>query len=126
MPPMKNQSLADRLATSNAAKQELLAKFKARPAADSPEVLARQSERARIARERAERAAEREQERREEAERLERLQLEERAEAEAASKAAALAKEESDRAMVKQLLDYEADLKSKRDARYAARKQRQR
>lgn len=123
---MKNQTLAERLATSNAAKKDLLAKFKARPAIDSPEVLARQSERARISRERAERAAEREQEKREEAERLERIKLEERAEAEAASKAAMVAKEESDRAMVKQLLDYEAELKSKRDARYAARKQRQR
>lgn len=123
---MKNQSLADRLATSNAAKQALLAKFKARPAVDSPEVLAKQAERARISRERELRTAERERAKREEAERLERQAQEERAAAEEASKAAALAKEENDRAMVQQLLDYEADLKSKRDARYAARKQRQR
>jgi hypothetical protein len=123
---MKNQSLADRLATSNAAKQALLAKFKARPAVDSPEVLAKQAERARISRERELRTAERERAKREEAERLERQAQEERAAAEKASRAAVIAKEENDRAMVKKLLDYEADLKSKRDARYAARKQRQR
>jgi hypothetical protein len=111
LPKLKNESLEDRLAASKAAKQELLAKFKARPAADSPEMLAKQAERARIAEERDRRAAE---------------QQEAIAAAEAAAEAERIAKEEEDRAMVQQLLDYEAELKKKRDARYAARKARQR
>jgi hypothetical protein len=126
LPKLKNESLEDRLAASKAAKQELLAKFKARPAAGSPEMLAKQAERARIAEERDRRAAERKEQKRIEAERLKREQQEAIAAAEAAAEAERIAKEEEDRAMVQQLLDYEAELKKKRDARYAARKARQR
>ncbi len=123
---IKNNSFQDRRAAAAAAKKELLAKFAARPAADSPEMLAKQAERARIAAEREKRAAERERAKRAEAERLERERIAQVAAEEAAAEAARRAKEESDQALVKQLLDYEAELKSKRDARYAARKMRQR
>jgi hypothetical protein len=123
---LKNESLEDRLAASKAAKQEMLAKFKARPASDSPEMLAKQAERARIAEERDRRTAERKEQKRIEAERLKREEQEAIAAAEQAAEAERIAKEEEDRAMVQQLLDYEAELKKKRDARYAARKARQR
>lgn len=120
------QSLQERKAASNAAKLEMLKKFKQRPAADSPEVIARNAERARIAKEREERAAARQAQKQAEAERLEREKAEAAAQAEAEANAARISKEENDQAMVNQLMDYEAQLKAKRDARYAARKARQR
>lgn len=120
----KNNSFQDRVAASNAAKETLIAKFKARPASDSPEMVAKQAERMRIVAEREKRTAEREQVKREEAERIEREQIAQAAAVEEAAAAARLAKEEGDQALRKQMLDYEASLKSKRDARYAARKAR--
>ncbi len=103
----------------------MIAKFKARPASDSPEMLAKQAERARIVAEREKRAAEREQAKRDEAERIERERIAQAAALEEAAEAARRAKEEGDQALRQQMLDYEANLKSKRDARYAARKARQ-
>lgn len=120
-----NNNYQDRLAASNAAREALIAKFKARPANDSPEMLAKQAERARIAADREQRKAERQQAKREEAERIEREQVAQAAAAEEAVNEARRAKEESDKALVKQMMEYEAHLKSKRDARYAARKARQ-
>lgn len=121
---MKNQSFQDRRAAAEAAKSALLEKFKARPASDSPEMLAKQAERARITAEREKRAAEREQAKREEAERREQERAAQAAAEEEAANAAKRAKEENDQALIKQMLEYEAELKSKRDARYAARKAR--
>ncbi|MHB2263986.1 DUF6481 family protein [Aliihoeflea sp. PC F10.4] len=124
MSNVKNTSFQDRRAASDAAKSALVAKFKARPAADSPEMLAKQAERATIAAERLRRKEERDQAKREEAERVEQQRLAEAAAAEEAAGAARRAKEEADNALIKQMLDYEAEMKSKRDARYAARKAR--
>ncbi len=87
-------------------------------------MLAKQAERARITAEREKRAAEREQAKREEAERREQERAAQAAAEEEAANAAKRAKEENDQALIKQMLEYEAELKSKRDARYAARKAR--
>lgn len=120
----KHQNFQDRRAAADAAKKELLEKFKARPAADSPEMLAKQAERARVAAEREKRAAEREQEKREKAERLEREEAARLAAAEEAANAERLAREEADKARIEQVMQYEMERKAARDARYAARKAR--
>ncbi len=120
----KHQNFQDRRAAADAAKKQLLEKFKARPASDSPEMLAKQAERARIAAEREKRAAEREQARREKAERLQREEEARKAAAEEAANADRLAKEEADKARIEQVMQYEAERKAARDARYAARKAR--
>jgi len=111
-------------AAADAAKKELLEKFKTRPAPDSPEMLAKQAERARIAAEREQRAAEREKAKREKAERQKREEAERLAAAELAANADRLAKEEADKARIEQVMQYEAERKAARDARYAARKAR--
>lgn len=127
----KGNDFNERANASNEAKRALLAKFKARPAADAPEVLARQAERKAILDAREIREAEKarlKQERlaREAAEAEARRIAEEEARIKAEAEAAELAKqkaaEEEERLQAQIAL--EAAAKAKRDARYAARKQR--
>ena len=99
MAGFKDQNFNDRRSTSADAKKALLERFRARPAADDPEIQARLAERQKIAEARAARTAEREAAKQAEAER--------RA-AEAAEREAAM----------------EIERKAARDARYAARKAR--
>lgn len=127
----KEKDFTERLNAANDAKKALLEKFKARPAADDPEVLARQAERkailearkireaekARLKQERLEREAA-EAEARRKAEEEARLQ----AEAEAAEQARIREAEEAERLAAEEAL--ELAQKAKRDARYAARKAR--
>jgi hypothetical protein len=127
----RDQTFAERLDSANAAKKALLERFRSRPAADDPEVLARQAERKAILEAREKREAEKaqlKQERlaREAEERARRAAEEEaariKAEAEAAEQARLAAIEEEER--LSALLALEAAAKAKRDARYAARKAR--
>ncbi len=113
MAGFKDQNFNDRRSTSADAKKALLEKFRAKPAADDPEVQARLAERQKIAEARAARAAEREAAKQAEAARLaaEAAEAKARAEREAAEAAERLAAEELER-------------KAARDARYAARKAR--
>lgn len=127
----RDQGFADRRETANAAKKALLEKFKAKPAADDPAVIARQQERKAILEAREKREIEKarlKQERlaREAEERARKAAEDEaariKAEAEAAEQARIAAAEEEER--ISTALALEAAQKAKRDARYAARKQR--
>ena len=127
----REKDIFERRNAANEAKKALLERFKAKPAADDPAVLARQAERKAILEARAIREAEKarlKQERlaREAAEKAEREAAAEAARLEAEAKAreeAALREaEENDR--IARLLADEAERKAKRDARYAARKSR--
>ncbi|CAM5443327.1 DUF6481 family protein [Mesorhizobium sp. UC22_110] len=127
----REKDIFERRNAANEAKKALLERFKAKPAADDPAVLARQAERKAILEARAIREAEKarlKQERlaREAAEKAEREAAAEAARLEAEAKAreeAALREaEENDR--ISRLLADEAERKAKRDARYAARKSR--
>lgn len=127
----REKDIFERRNAANKAKKALLERFKAKPAADDPAVLARQAERKAILEARAIREAEKarlKQERlaREAAEKAEREAAAEAARLEAEAKAreeAALREaEENDR--ISRLLADEAERKAKRDARYAARKSR--
>ena len=111
----KQNSFDDRRQNSAAAREAMLARFRARPAQDDPAVQARQAERRAIAVAREERVQEREMQRRVEAERLAAIAAAER-EAEAARKAAEI-EAAAERARLAQ-----AKQKEERDARYAARK----
>lgn len=122
---IKNDRFQDRRAAADTARKALIARFKNRPASDSPEMLEKKAERARIKQAREMRKSEREQAKRAEAERAERDRIAQAMAAEAAAAAVRLAKEESEQALANQVLQYEAERKSKRDARYAARKARQ-
>ena len=122
----KEKGFAERRQTAAEAKKALLERFKAKPAADDPAMLARQAERKAIAEAREKRAAEREKLRREKAEAEARERAEREAAAEAAARAEAEAKEQAEKDMIARLLADEAERKAKRDARYAARKARQR
>jgi hypothetical protein len=104
----REKDFAERRNAASDAKQALLAKFKSRPNADDPSVLARQAERKAILEARAIREAEEE------------ARL--KAEAEAAELARIKAAEEEEMLSAKMAL--EAAQKAKRDARYAARKAR--
>lgn len=109
----KGDQFTERLQNKAKAKQALIEKLKARPAADDPAVLKRQAERKAIAEAREARAAKRAEEKaKQEAERLareeaERLEEERRIAEEAVAAAKLLAEQ-----------------KAARDARYAARKAR--
>jgi hypothetical protein len=127
----REKDIFERRNAANDAKKALLERFKAKPAADDPKVLARQAERKAILEARAKRDEEKlrlKQERmvREAAEKAAREAAEEAARREAEEKAAAEAKvreaEEAER--IGRLLADEAERKAKRDARYAARKSR--
>ncbi|MGP2491001.1 DUF6481 family protein [Mesorhizobium sp. PUT5] len=127
----REKDIFERRNAANEAKKALLERFKARPAADDPQVLARQAERKAILEARAVREAEKQRLRqeklaREAAERAVREAAEAAARLEAETKAAEEAKireaEENER--ISRLLADEAARKAKRDARYAARKSR--
>lgn len=127
----REKDIFERRNAANEAKKALLERFKARPAADDPKVLARQAERQAILEARSIREAEKarlKQEKlaREAAEKAAREAEEARLRAEAEAKAAEEAKihaaEENER--IGRLLADEAERKAKRDARYAARKAR--
>lgn len=109
----KEKTFSDRLQLANEAKKAALEKFRAKPAADDPGLLARQAERARANVEREKRQAERKVAREVEAAR----------EAEAARlqaiEAAAAVARQAEEAAAKLVTD-----KAARDARYAARKKR--
>lgn len=125
MATYKERNFTDRRQAANDAKKALLEKFKAKPAADDPAVLARQAERKAAAEARERRETERREEKRLKAEQ-EAREIAERAEAaEAAARADAEAREQNEKDLVARLLADEADRKAKRDARYAARKARQ-
>jgi hypothetical protein len=113
MSGFKEPSFADRQKAAQQAKQNLLNKFRAQPGLDDPEVAKRRTEReaavasrekAKLEREAAKAAAKR---REEEAKAAEAARLAREKEAEAARQA-----------------ELEVEQKAKRDARYAARKDR--
>lgn len=118
--PVENRlgaGLGDRLGKAAEARKVMLDRFKDRPAADDPAVIARNAERAALAAARDARLAEREAERKATSER------EESARAESAAREAA----ESAQAQAAQAEAVEnraAEQKAARDARYAARKAR--
>ncbi|MDW6025969.1 DUF6481 family protein [Mesorhizobium sp. BAC0120] len=127
----REKSFAERRTAAVEAKKALLDKFKSRPAADDPAVLARQAERKAILDARAKREAEKERLRqeklaREAAERAEREAREaaERAVAEERARAEAKIREQEELERITRELADEAAKKAKRDARYAARKAR--
>ena len=121
----KERNFADRRQAADEAKKALLAKFKARPSADDPAVQARAAERKAAAEAREKREAERREEKRLKAEQEARERAEREAAAETAARAEAEAREQAEQDMVARLLADEAERKAKRDARYAARKARQ-
>jgi hypothetical protein len=127
----REKDVFERRNAANEAKKALLERFKAKPAADDPAVLARQAERKAILEARAIREAEKARLKQEKLAR----EAAEKAEREAAAEAARIAAEEAAQAEAKlreaeeteriaRLLADEAARKAKRDARYAARKQR--
>lgn len=127
----REKDFQERLSAQNEAKRALLAKFKARPAADDPAVLAKQAERKAILEARAKREAEKAklkqeklaQEARERAEREAIAEAERKAAEEAAAAQAKIHEAEENERIARVLAD-EAARKAKRDARYAARKAR--
>lgn len=127
----REKDIFERRNAANEAKKALLERFKTRPAADDPAVVARKAERQAILAARAERDAEKaklKQERlaREAAERATREAAAEKARLEAEAKAAeeARLRESEENERIARLLADEAERKAKRDARYAARKSR--
>ncbi|RUU06063.1 hypothetical protein EOD23_14510 [Mesorhizobium sp. USDA-HM6] len=127
----REKDIFERRNAANEAKKALLERFKAKPAADDPAVLARQAERKAILAARAIREAEKARLKQEKLAR----EAAEKAEREAAAEAARIAAEEAAAAEAKireaeeneriaRLLADEAERKAKRDARYAARKAR--
>ena len=135
MPVFKGESFQDRRSAVVDAKKALLEKFKARPAADDPVVLAKEAERRAIVEARDKRLAEREVLRKqqaaeeaarkaaEEAARAERERLGEidRVEQERVDAELAILPKEDE---AKRKIDEETAKKAERDARYAARKAR--
>ncbi|BCG91810.1 hypothetical protein MesoLj131a_06740 [Mesorhizobium sp. 131-2-1] len=127
----REKDIFERRNAANEAKRALLERFKSKPAADDPAVLARQAERKAILEARAIREAEKAKLKQEKLAR----EAAEKAEREAAAEAARIAAEEAAAAEAKirdaeenerisRLLADEAERKAKRDARYAARKAR--
>ena len=104
----KQAQFGDRLQAATKAREAMLNRFKARPAGDDPEVVARQAARVAQAQARAQRTSEREAARAAQAEAL------------AAQRAADAKEAERRRA------EAETEQKLARDARYAARKSRTR
>ena len=113
----KDQNLNERLERAAKAKQDILEKFKARPAADDPEVVKRREERLAVAKAREARAAERQVQKEKEAgDRAER-EAKEKVEREARERREAVEK------VIRDAADA-AERKAERDRRYAARKER--
>jgi hypothetical protein len=127
----REKDFSERRTAAVEAKKALLERFKAKPAADDPAVIAKQQERQAILAARAIREKEKEKARqeklaREAAERAERERLAEiaRKEAEELARIEAEARAAEELERVARQLNEEAEQKAKRDARYAARKSR--
>ena len=118
MSSIKDQNLNERLERAAKARQAILEKFKARPAADDPEVIKRRGERMAIAEARKVRETERAVRKAKEAEERAAREVIEKAEQEARDRRAAIEKVIRDSAEA-------AERKAERDRRYAARKARQ-
>jgi hypothetical protein len=118
MKGIKEQDLNERLERAAKARQAILEKFRARPAADDPGVVKRRQERMAIAEAREARAIERAA--------VKQKQAQERAAREAIEKAEREARERRE-AVAKVIRDAAeaAERKAERDRRYAARKARQ-
>jgi hypothetical protein len=114
----KEKTFADRLQEAADARRTALERFKARPAADNPDVVRRREERLRIAEARAEREAARKAQKEAEAAARAEREAAERVEREARERKEAIEKLIRDAAEA-------AERKAARDARYAARKARQ-
>ncbi len=124
MPAFKGASFQDRQKSTAEAKKALLEKFKARPAADDPAVIAREAERREIVAARAARTAERERQKAEEHAALQaRLKIEAEAR-EAAELAEAERLQLEAEAAIAAKAQLEIEKRAERDARYAARKGR--
>ena len=120
----KNKSFGDRLKTAGEAKQALLDKFRARPAADDPAVVEKQAARQAVSEARDARQAERESRAAEE-----QAARQAKAEADAAEQSLYKAAEQEQRLRdtteaAEREKALEAERKVARDARYAARKKR--
>lgn len=127
----REKDFNERRTAASDARKALLDKFKTRPAADDPEVVAKQAERKAILEARAIREAEKERLKQERLARAAKERAErEAAEAEARRIAEEAAREEATRReaeeneRIARVLTDEAERKAKRDARYAARKAR--
>lgn len=114
----KEKTFADRLQEAANARKAALERFRARPAPDDPQVVKRREERMRIAAAREARAAERRAQKEAEAAVRAEREAVERAEREARERKEAIEKLIRDSAGA-------AERKAARDARYAARKARQ-
>ena len=111
------QGVVDRLETAAKARSDMLARFRARPAADDPVVLARQSARRAVVDARETRAAERAAERQ--------AELERNAAAAEADRLAAIERKAAEQAAeVERAKARQAEQKLQRDARYLARKEK--
>lgn len=119
MNPFKSDQLVDRLEATAKARQANLARFRARPAADDPVVLARQAARRAVVQALDVRMTEREATRL--AAKAEREAEALAAEAQAAAERARQAAEQAERQVA-----LAAEQKAARDARFAARKARAR
>ncbi|MFH6783221.1 MULTISPECIES: DUF6481 family protein [Methylobacterium] len=126
MGKFKEAPLGDRLGSAAAARQAMLGRFQARDTTNDPALLARRAEREAVAAARTVRLAEREAERA--AQEAVRLARESEAKAEQARQDEIAAAEATERAAeaVQAAETRLADQKAARDARYAARKARQR
>lgn len=113
MSGFKEPGFADRQKAAQQAKKDLLNKFRAQPGPDDPEVAKRRAEREAVAAARTKQKMERE------AAEAERKRREEEA---AAAEAARIAREKEEEEA--RLAAQELEQKAKRDARYAARKNR--
>ena len=114
----KDQNRLERLERAAKARQEILDKFRSRPSADDPAVVARTAERKAIAQAREAREKERDERKRKEAEERAQREAIEKAEREARERREAVEKVIRDAAEA-------AERKAERDRRYAARKARQ-
>ncbi|GEO99817.1 DUF6481 family protein [Methylobacterium haplocladii] len=112
---ISQNKLDDRLSAQQKAREAMVERFRKRPAADDPAVIARNAERKAIAEAREARAEERE---------LARIAEEERkaAEIEAARQAEIARKAAEVEAAAERAREAQAAQKAERDARYAARK----
>lgn len=118
MKSFKDQNLDERLGRAASAKQAALEKFRARPTDDDPAVVERKAQRLAIAQAREVRAAERKA--------IKEVELAERAKRDAAEAVERLARErrEAVEKVIRDAAD-KAERKAERDARYKARKERQ-
>lgn len=112
---LRGTKFADRIEDSASAKQAMLERFKSRPPADDPSVIARAAERKSVQEARDKREAEREKAR---------IEDEARKEAEriAAEKAERERRELEELSRIERAEELETAQKAARDARYAARK----